>query len=104
MKWLIVIAIFLLIVVGVNLVRDFLNKYYLFILEKEEIEEEMDQESALDLRGTPTHVCVCGSEHFYVRAIFQDYEIATYFLDMICSECGSLATAPTPLDREEMEQ
>jgi len=65
MKWLIVIAIFLLIVVGVNLVRDFLNKYYLFILEKEEIEEEMDQESALDLRGTPTHVCVCGSEHFY---------------------------------------
>jgi hypothetical protein len=104
MKWLIVIAIFLLIVVGVNLVRDFLNKYYLFILEKEEIEEEMDQESALDLRGTPTHVCVCGSEHFYVRAIFHDYEISTYFLDMICASCGSLATAPTPLDREEMDQ
>jgi hypothetical protein len=104
MKWLIVIAIFLLIVVGVNLVRDFLNKYYLFILEKEEIEEEMDQESALDLRGTPTHVCVCGSEHFYVRAIFQDYEISTYFLDMTCASCGSLATAPTPLDREEMDQ
>lgn len=104
MKWLMVIAIFLFIVVGINLVRNLLDKYYFFILEKEEIEEEMDQESALDLRGTPTHVCVCGSNHFYVRAIFDDYEISTYFLDMICAQCGSLATAPTPLDREEMDQ
>jgi len=104
MNWLYWTAIFLLTVIGIHIVRTFLNKYYFIFLEKEEIEEEMDQESALDLRGTPTHVCVCGSNHFYVRAIFNDYEIATYFLDMICAQCGSLATAPTPLDREEMDQ
>lgn len=98
-------AVFLLIAIGILVIRNFIGKYYFLILEKEEIEEDMDQkESALDLRGTPTHVCVCGSQHFYVRAIFENYEIATYFLDMICAECGSLATAPTPLDREEMDQ
>lgn len=105
MNWLTNMAVFLLIAIGILVIRNFISKYYFLILEKEEVEEDMDQqESALDLRGTPTHVCVCGSQHFYVRAIFQDYEIATYFLDMICAECGSLATAPTPLDREEMDQ
>jgi len=34
---------------------------------------------------------------------FDNYEIATYFLDMECVECGNLATAPTPLDRESQE-
>jgi len=105
MNWLTNMAVFLLIAIGILVIRNFIGKYYFLILEKEEIEEDMDQkESALDLRGTPTHVCVCGSQHFYVRAIFENYEIATYFLDMICAECGSLATAPTPLDREEMDQ
>ena len=104
MKWLIPIAAVLLTAVGIYLIYRFTSKYYFIVLEKEEVEEDMDQESALDLRGTPTHVCVCGSSHFYVRAIFNDYEIATYFLDMICAQCGSLATAPTPLDREEMDQ
>lgn len=104
MKWLIPIAAVLLTAVGIYLIYRFTNKYYFIVLEKEEVEEDMDQESAIDLRGTPTHVCVCGSNHFYVRAIFNDYEIATYFLDMICAQCGSLATAPTPLDREEMDQ
>ena len=58
----------------------------------------------MDLRGTPTHVCVCGSNQFMVRAMFDNYEIATHFLDMICVSCGSLLTAPTPVDREEMGQ
>jgi hypothetical protein len=35
--------------------------------------------------------------------VFDNYEIATYFLDMECAQCGSLATAPTPLDREGLE-
>lgn len=103
MKWLYWLVAFLLIAIGINIIRSFASKYYFIVLQKEEIEEDMDQESAIDLRGTPTHVCVCGSQHFYVRAIFDNYEIATYFLDMICAECGSLATAPTPLDREEMD-
>ena len=34
---------------------------------------------------------------------FENYEIATYFLDMQCVECGALLTAPTPLDREITE-
>jgi len=29
--------------------------------------------------------------------------LATYFLDMQCTECGALLTAPTPLDREITE-
>jgi hypothetical protein len=31
----------------------------------------------------------------------EDFEIATYFLDMECVSCGSVATAPTPVDRKE---
>lgn len=104
MTWLHWLVAFLSISIGISMVRRFVSNYYFILLEKEEMQEDMEQETAMDLRGTPTHVCICGSQHFYVRAIFQDYEIATYFLDMICSECGSLATAPTPLDREDMEQ
>jgi len=64
----------------------------------------MDMSQAMDLRGTPTHVCPCGSNQFFIRAIFDDYEIATYFLDMQCVNCNSLLTAPTPLDREGTEK
>jgi hypothetical protein len=59
--------------------------------------------SGMDLRGTPTHECICGSQIFNIKAVFDNYEIATYFLDMECVECGNLATAPTPLDRESQE-
>jgi hypothetical protein len=58
-------------------------------------------DSAMDLRGTPTHVCPCGSNQFLVRCVFEDNEIAMYFLDMLCVLCGSLLTAPTLDDREE---
>ena len=97
-------SITLLGLIGIGAIRNFLDKYYLLVLDKEDVEEDMEELSAMDLRGTPTHVCVCGSNQFMVRAIFDDYEIATYFLDMICANCGSLATAPTPVDREEMGQ
>lgn len=58
---------------------------------------------SMDLRGTPTHECICGSKIFDLPVAFENYEIATYFLDMQCVECGSIYTAPTPLDREKME-
>lgn len=46
------------------------------------------------------HECpVCDSNIWNIKACFDDYEIATYFLDMECSVCGTYATAPTPLDR-----
>jgi hypothetical protein len=57
-------------------------------------------ENAVDLRGTPTHVCICGCIVWNVKVIFEDDEIGSYFLDMECANCGSLATAPTPIDKE----
>lgn len=109
MKWLNRLSLALLGLIGVGVVRDFFSKYDVLVFDKQDVEEarkEQDSitDSAMDLRGTPTHVCVCGCNQFMVRAVFQDYEIATYFLDMICANCGSLATAPTPVDREEMGQ
>lgn len=86
--------------------------YYINKEEEEAINRQMDEiikvaeeaeANALDLRGTPTHECICGSNIWSVKAIFQDFEISSYFLDMQCMECGTLATAPTPLDRETME-
>ena len=75
--------------------------YYYDKIEAAEIaESEMD---SMDLRGTPTHECICGSKVFNLPVAFENYEIATYYLDMQCVECGSIYTAPTPLDREKME-
>jgi hypothetical protein len=55
---------------------------------------------AIDLRGTPTHVCVCVCHIWNLKVIFENFEIATYFIDMECANCGSFATAPTPIDKE----
>ena len=55
---------------------------------------------AMDLRGAPTHMCPCGCNIWNVKVIFEDFEVATYFLDMECANCGTMATAPTLLDRE----
>ena len=54
----------------------------------------------MDLRDTerPLHVCVCGSVLWNVKAMFEDGEISLYMLDMECYMCGTLATAPTPMD------
>ena len=57
-----------------------------------------DYSAAMDLRGEPSHVCVCGSKLWNVKCMFEDSEIAMYFTDMECALCGSLATAPTLAD------
>jgi hypothetical protein len=49
-----------------------------------------------NLRGIPTHVCLCGCKVWNVKVMFEDNQISMYFLDMFCSACGSPATAPTP--------
>lgn len=107
MKWVNALAAALLGLIGIGIVRDFLSKYEIVVFNKDQIDTQEgvqdNEETYLDLRGTPTHVCVCGSNHWNVRAVFDNYEIATYFLDMQCSVCGNLATAPTPLDREGLE-
>ena len=99
-------------------VKNFFRKYEILIFTKEDIQEAREEQNAakdilqlrpdnynssIDLRGTPTHLCPCGSNIWNIKVIFQDFEIATYFLDMECVSCGSVATAPTPLDREAME-
>jgi hypothetical protein len=56
----------------------------------------------MDLRDKerPLHICVCGSMLWNVQAMFEDGEISLYMLDMKCALCGTLATAPTPIDND----
>lgn len=54
---------------------------------------------ALDLTGRPVHECICGSNMFWIVAVFDDYEISTYFTNAKCFACGSWLTAPTYPDR-----
>jgi hypothetical protein len=55
-----------------------------------------------DYRGIPTCACPsCGSLLLQIVAVFnhETYEIDSYLLDNAsCFDCGSLVTAPTPLD------
>lgn len=120
MKWLNRLAALLFSLISVGIVRSFLDKYDVLVLDKEKIDiEDLEDEEkekmgnvirlrpenydhAMDVRGTPTHVCPCGCNIWNVKVIFDDYEIATYFLDMECANCGSLATAPTPVDRTDI--
>jgi hypothetical protein len=99
------IALIITGLISVGFIKDFFSKYDVLVFDKNDVDQaRKDQDfDGMDLRGTPTHTCVCGSQIFYVKAVFEDYEIATYFLDMQCAECGNLATAPTPLDREKQE-
>lgn len=97
----------LLGVIGFLAGKHFFRNYELLVMSKQDLEEmqeeirQMDSEPYMDLRGTPTHICICGSELFYLKATFKDFEIATYMLDMECANCGSLATAPTPIDYKQ---
>lgn len=115
MKWLNRLAALLFGLTVVGLIRDFLDKHTVIVFNDEEDfeeDEDMDEilnlrpenyDNAMDLRGTPTHVCACGCNIFNVKVIFNENEIATYFLDMECANCGSLATAPTPVDLDYRE-
>lgn len=108
MMWLNRLAALLFGLISVGLIRDFLEKHTVVVFDNEDLEEESmedinnlkpeNYDNAMDLRGTPTHVCACGCNIFNVKVIFHENEIATYFLDMECANCGSLATAPTPVD------
>ena len=60
-----------------------------------------DYSRSMDIRGFPTHTCPCGCEIWNLKVTFDNFEIATYFLDMECANCGTLATAPTPIDTDE---
>lgn len=117
MKWLNRLAALLCGLLSVGIMRTFFDKYDIIVLDKEQLEtlkeedielkdimslKPQNYDHAMDVRGTPTHVCPCGCNIFNVKAIFDNFEIATYFLDMECANCGSLATAPTPVDRTDI--
>ena len=119
MKWLIVIILALVVYRWVSKVKRnvkfFLENYEIAIIDREDVERQGTRtddilqlrpesyDKSMDIRGTPTHLCPCGSQIWNLKVIFQDFEIATYFLDMECVSCGSVATAPTPVDREATE-
>lgn len=111
MKWLNRLCALVFGLVSVGIARDFNSKYQILIFDREDSDDDADQykdnydpNKAMDLRGTPTHECICGSTIWNIKAIFDNFEIVTYFLDMVCDNCGSYATAPTPLDSEGMEK
>lgn len=113
MKWLNRLAALIFGLISFGVIREFFSRYNVYVFDKEQLEEQEDEEldiadlkpanydNAMDLRGTPTHVCPCGCNVFNLKVIFSESEIATYFLDMECANCGSLATAPTPVDHIE---
>jgi len=112
MKWLIVIILALVVYRWVSKIKRnislFLDTYEIAIIDREDVERQGSHtddilqlrpesyDKSMDMRGTPTHVCPCGSNIWSLKVIFEDFEIATYFLDMECVSCGSVATAPTP--------
>lgn len=59
---------------------------------------------SFDLSGIIMHECICGSDMWKIIVSFQNYEIASYMLDMECINCGTRAKAPTPIDHPEYEE
>lgn len=56
----------------------------------------------LDLQGTPTTICICGSKMWKITVMWDEEsrEVSWYDLRQECKSCGALATAPTPIDEE----
>ena len=113
MKWFSRFSALMFGLLTLGVVKDLLERNRILVMNDEDEHDEdceehgpkdinslrpHDYNNAMDLRGTPTHVCPCGSIVWDLKAIFENGEIATYFLDMECANCGSLATAPTPID------
>jgi hypothetical protein len=54
-----------------------------------------DYTMAMDIRGEPTSICICGSFVWNLKVSFdEDGTIGMYFRDMECADCGTQATAP----------
>jgi hypothetical protein len=118
MKWFSRFSALMFGLLTLGVVKDLLERNRILVVNDEDEEDEdfeehgprdinslrpSDYDNAMDLRGTPTHVCPCGSIVWNLKAVFEDGEIVTYFLDMECANCGSLATAPTPIDINGMD-
>jgi hypothetical protein len=110
MKWFSRFSALMFGLLTLGVAKDLLERNRILVINDEYEDDEENEtrnivdlrpenyDNSMDLRGTPTHICPCGCNIFNVKVIFDNFEIATYFLDMECSSCGSLATAPTPID------
>ena len=58
-----------------------------------------------DLRGTPTFACICGCLMFEITVMWdvETREVTWYDLAQKCKECGTITTAPTPMDWRDCE-
>lgn len=56
--------------------------------------------TSADYRGEPLLECVCGCDMFIIIARFDpETRLPGFYLtDALCAACGSLLTAPTPID------
>jgi hypothetical protein len=84
-----------------NLHRFTFAKHTDYVVEKSIWDAYDPQENPLNLRGIPTHSCVCGCDLFLMIASFENCELSFYFTDAQCLDCGALVTLPTPVDNEE---
>jgi hypothetical protein len=41
---------------------------------------------------------------FKVKAMFEDYDIAMWFVDGECDDCGTLLTVPCPVDDPDVQR
>lgn len=60
----------------------------------------------IDARGIPTCTCPnCGDNLFRALVSFdpETYTVGMYHLDIQCDACGTLATAPTPIDNPDKD-
>lgn len=120
MRWITRIGILGVVISVAQLIKFYLENKTIVIVDKEDISFEEDEpvnpikdsivnlkpedyNHAMDLRGAPTHVCACGCDIWNLKVTFDDNQISQYFLDMECVNCGSVATAPTPINQENTE-
>lgn len=67
-----------------------------FAIAKNIRELKPDYTNSMDLRGDPLEVCICGCFIWNLKVSWDEGELATYFEEMECASCGSMATAPMP--------
>ena len=58
-----------------------------------------------DLTGEPTFACICGCLMFEITVMWdeEDRAVGWYDLTQKCKDCGSISTAPTPIDGEDYD-
>ena len=58
-----------------------------------------------DLRGQPTFACICGCLMFEITVMWdmETREVTWYDLAQKCKDCGTITTAPTPMDWRDCE-